>query len=111
MCWGTGESTREFLYAGDAAQAIVHAVNSNFDSNLPINLGTGKQISIKQLAVLIKKLTGYTGDIVFTGEVSNGQPERQLNVNRAKELLNWVAPTSLEVGLQKSIDWYRLRKS
>lgn len=111
MCWGTGESTREFLYAGDAAQAIAHAVSSNFDSELPINLGTGKQISIKQLALLIKKLTGYTGDIVFTGEVSNGQPERQLNVNRAKELLNWVAPTSLEVGLQKSIDWYRLRKS
>lgn len=110
-CWGTGEITREFLYADDAAQAIAHAVNSNFDSELPINLGTGKQISIKQLAELIKTLAGYTGDIVFTGEVSNGQPERQLNVSRAKELLNWVAPTSLEVGLQKSIDWYRLRKS
>jgi len=111
MCWGTGESTREFLYAGDAARAITHAVIANFDSELPINLGTGRQISIKQLATLIKQLTNYAGDIIFTEEVSNGQPERQLDVSRAKELLNWVAPTSLEDGLKKSIAWYRSRKS
>jgi len=110
-CWGTGEITREFLYAEDAAIAISHVVSSNFDSNLPINLGTGQQISIKQLANLIKKLTGYTGDIIFTGEVSNGQPTRQLDVSRAKKLLNWEASTSLEKGLKKSIEWYRSRKS
>lgn len=106
-CWGTGDATREFLYAGDAAAAISKAVVSGFDSDLPINLGTGKEISIKELAYLIKNITGYTGEIVFNGTVSDGQPKRMLDVSRAKELLGWTADTSLKVGLKKTLEWFQ----
>lgn len=110
-CWGTGEATREFLFAPDAAEVISKTVLSNFDSELPINLGTGQDISIKNLANLIKELMGYQGDIVFTGEVSDGQPKRQLDVSRAKTLLNWQASTSLEDGLKQTIKWFRENKT
>lgn len=106
-CWGTGSATREFLYAGDAAKAIVRAVSSNLNTDLPINLGTGVDISIKDLAFLIGKLTGFRGEIEFTGEVSDGQPKRRLDVSRAKELLGWEAQTKLEEGLVRTISWYR----
>jgi len=105
-CWGTGDATREFLYAGDAAIAISKAVTSGFDSDLPINLGTGKEISIKDLAYLIKEITGYTGQIVFNGAVSDGQPKRMLDVSRAKDLLNWTAETSLRDGIARTIKWF-----
>lgn len=105
--WGTGEATREFLYAPDCAEAIVNAVISDFDYSEPINLGTGKEISIKNLATLIKELVGYNGDIVCSGEVSDGQPRRCLDVNRAKQMLNWEAKTSLREGLIKTIEWYQ----
>lgn len=106
-CWGTGEATREFLYAGDAAQAIVKSVLSNLDYEQPINLGTGVDISIKELANLIKGMTNYKGEIHFTGEVSDGQPKRVLDVSRAKKMLDWAAETNLIEGLQKTINWYR----
>lgn len=106
-CWGTGEATREFLYAGDAAQAIVKAVMYNLDTTLPINLGTGTDISIKDLASLIGQLTGFQGKIDFTGEVSDGQPKRRLDVSRAREMLDWQASTDLETGLAKTIKWYK----
>lgn len=106
-CWGSGEATREFLYAGDAAEAIAKAVLTNFDSELPINLGTGKDISIKKLSYLIGKLSGYEGKIIFNGDVSDGQPKRMLDVSRAKEILNWTAATSLEEGLVKTINWFK----
>ena len=99
-CWGSGEATREFLFAEDAAEAISKTVLTGFDSNLPINLGTGTDISIKDLASLIKELTEFKGDIKFTGEVSDGQPKRLLDVSRAKKLLNWTAKTSLRKGRQ-----------
>jgi GDP-L-fucose synthase len=106
-CWGTGEATREFLYAGDAAEVITQAVLTDFDSPLPINLGTGKDISIKDLAYLIRKLTDSNAFIDFTRDVSDGQPKRMLDVSRAKEFLNWSAKTSLEEGLKRTIRWYR----
>jgi GDP-L-fucose synthase len=105
--WGTGQATREFLYAGDAAEAIAKAVLTGFDSPLPINLGTGKDISIEQLAYLIRRLTGSNAIIQFTGEVSDGQPKRMLDVTRAKELLGWTAGTDFEEGLTRTINWYR----
>jgi GDP-L-fucose synthase len=108
-CWGTGEATREFLYAGDAAEAIVRAVVSELDHPEPINLGTGRDISIKDLAHLIGKLMDFKGDIVFTGEVSDGQPKRRLDVARAKEVLGWEAQTSFVGGLTQTIDWYQSR--
>ena len=105
--WGSGDKiTREFLFAGDCAEAIVKAVTMELDTPLPINIGTGKDISIKDLAYLIRQLTEYTGEIVFTGEVSDGQPKRRLDVSRAKEIIGFEAKTSLEEGLKKTIKWY-----
>lgn len=105
--WGTGKATREFLFAGDCADAIVKAVVNNLDTPLPINIGTGKDISIKDLAFLLRQMIDYKGEIVFTGEVSDGQPKRRLDVSRAKEVLGFEAQTSLEDGLKKTIDWYK----
>lgn len=104
--WGTGKATREFLYAGDCAKAIFKAVTQKLDTPLPINIGTGCDISIKELAYLIAKLTGYDGDIMFTGEVSDGQPKRRLDVTRAKEMLGFEASVGLEEGLKRTIKWY-----
>lgn len=109
-CWGTGGATREFLAAQDCAQVLVKAVLSGFDHDQPINLGTGKDISIKDLASLIGHLTGFTGKIIFNGTVSDGQPKRLLDVSKAKKLLNWQATTSLTDGLRQTIDWYRSNK-
>ncbi|HLG27144.1 MAG TPA: NAD-dependent epimerase/dehydratase family protein [Paenisporosarcina sp.] len=106
-CWGTGEATREFLYAGDAAQAIVKAIVTELDTDLPINLGTGIDISIKDLAHLIGQLIGFKGKIEFTGEVSDGQPRRRLDVSRAKAMLGWEAMTKLSDGLTRTIRWYQ----
>lgn len=106
-CWGTGEATREFLYAGDCAEAISKVINDGLDTNLPINLGVGNDISIKDLACLISNLTGFQGEIVFTNEVSDGQPKRILDVSRAKEMLGWSAKTNFEDGLLRTIQWYR----
>jgi GDP-L-fucose synthase len=107
FCWGTGNATREFLYAEDCAKAILQAVEQKLDTELPINIGTGVDISIKDLAYLIAELTDFKGQIIFTGEVSDGQPKRLLDVSRAKQLLNFTAETSLTQGLIKTIDWYR----
>lgn len=105
-CKGTGVATREFLYAKDAADVIVKAISTNLDCNLPINLGTGKEISIKDLSYLIAELTGYTGEIVFVGGF-DGQPRRRLDVSRAKQLLNWEAKTQFKDGLKQTINWYK----
>jgi len=107
FCFGTGTATREFLYAGDAAKAIVGAIANNVDYDLPINLGVGKDISIKDLTYMIKEISEYKGNIIFTGEVSDGQMKRLLDVSRAQEVLGWTASTSLRDGLKKTIDWYR----
>lgn len=109
-CWGSGNATREFLYAGDAAEAIVKAVDIGLDTDLPINLGTGKDISIRDLANKIADLTGYLGKIAFSGDVSDGQPKRMLDVSRSKRLLDWEASTKLDEGLTRTIRWYRKNK-
>lgn len=109
-CWGSGEATREFLYAGDAAYGIIKAIITGLDTDLPINLGTGKDISIKDLAHLISELSGFTGEIVFNGNVSDGQPKRMLDTSRAKEILGWTAETDFSTGLMRTIEWYRRNK-
>lgn len=109
-CWGTGTATREFLYAGDAADGIVSAIEKKLDTDQPINLGTGREISIKDLAYLLKDLMGYEGQIVFTGEVSDGQPRRMLDVSRARKLLGWYARTDFKNGLTKTIEWWKKNK-
>jgi len=104
--WGSGEVSREFLYAPDCAEAIVKTVLMKLDYPEPINLGTGRDISIRELAETIAKLCGYKGDIVFNTNMPDGQPKRRLDVSRAKEVLGWEAKTSLLEGLTHTITWY-----
>lgn len=105
-CWGTGTAEREFLNFEDASCALYLAVKNSLDSELPINVGTGKSILIKDLAVLIGELVGYTGEIVFNGAVSDGQMRRRLDVSRAKEMFGFEAQISLRAGLKNTIEWY-----
>lgn len=109
-CWGSGIAVRELLYAEDASEAIVKAVINDLDTELPINLGTGSCISIKDLAYLIGNITNFTGEIIFTDEVSDGQLVRQLDSSRAKKILDWEAKTQLADGLHKTVQWYKNNK-
>lgn len=107
--WGDGSATREFLYAGDAANGIVRSIDM-VDDPEPINLGSGYEISIRDLAEKVRSFVGYGGDIVWNASKPNGQPRRVLNTDRAKELLGWVAQTRFDDGLKNTIDWYVSRE-
>ena len=104
--WGTGSPTREFLYVDDAAEAIVLAVE-NYDGPEPINLGSGREISIKELVTLIAKETGFAGEIVWDPTKPDGQPRRVLDVSRAEELLGFHARTDFVDGLRRTVAWYK----
>ena len=104
--WGTGEPTREFLYVDDAAEAIVLA-SENYNGREPINLGSGKEISIKELAQLIASETGFTGDIIWNSARPDGQPRRALDVSRAGELLGFHARMDFINGLRLTVEWYK----
>lgn len=105
VCWGDGSPTREFLYVADAAEGIVLATEK-YDRPEPVNLGSGREISIRKLAELIARLTGYTGRIEWDTSQPNGQPRRCLDVSRARECFGFVARTDLESGLKQTIAWY-----
>jgi len=105
VCWGDGSPTREFLYVDDAAEAIVRATES-YDAADPVNLGSGREISIRDLVELIARLTGFAGRVVWDVSKPNGQPRRCLDVSRAKERFGFVSRTGLEEGLRTTIDWY-----
>jgi GDP-L-fucose synthase len=105
VCWGTGRASREFLYVDDAAEAIVRAA-ALLDEPIPVNLGTGREITILQLAQLIARLTGFEGEIRWDPTRPDGQPRRCLDTSRAERLLDWRAATGLEDGLRRTIDWY-----
>jgi GDP-L-fucose synthase len=104
-CWGTGEATREFLYVDDCAEGLLLAAE-RYDGAEPINLGTGSEIRIKDLARLIARLTGFAGEFAWDRSMPDGQPRRCLDVTRARERLGFAAATSLEDGLARTIDWY-----
>jgi nucleoside-diphosphate-sugar epimerase len=104
--WGTGNSTREFLYVEDCAKAITIALEKDTGPE-PINLGTGHEISIRDLVNLIKRVCWYDSEILWDDSKPDGQPRRCLDVSRAKDILGWEASTSLEVGLKQTIEWYR----
>ncbi len=104
-CWGTGQASREFLYVDDAANAIIRAVE-RYDSSEPINLGTGCEITIADLASCIARLTGYTGKIQWDVSRPDGQPRRRLDTSRANAQLKWNATTDLETGLQRTLEWW-----
>jgi GDP-L-fucose synthase len=106
VLWGDGSPTREFLYVEDAAEGILLAAE-RYDGNLPINLGSGMEIRIRDLALLIARLTGFDGEFIWDHTKPNGQPRRALDVSRAKEYFGFQAQVPFEEGLQRTIDWYR----
>jgi len=105
VLWGDGSPTREFLYAGDAALGLVMAAAS-YDSSDPVNLGTGEEISIRDLATLIAEKTGFRGRLRWDTSQPNGQPRRRLDVSRARERFGFVAKTSFADGLAKTISYF-----
>ncbi len=106
VCWGTGSPSREFLYVEDAAEAIGLALE-RYDQPEPVNIGTGREITIKVLVELIAKLTGFTGRIVWDGSRPDGQPRRVLETSTARRAFGFAAATPLEIGLQRTIAWYQ----
>jgi len=106
VVWGDGSPTREFLYIEDAAEGILLA-SEKYDGREPVNLGSGFEISIKDLVNLIVKLTGYEGEIFWDTSKPNGQPRRGLDTSRAKEYFGFEAQTPFEEGLRRTIEWYR----
>ncbi len=104
--WGTGAASREFLYVADCARAIVQA-SAAYDHPDPVNLGTGREIRIRELVELIAELTGFRGRIVWDDSKPDGQPRRCLDVSRAARAFGFRASTDFRDGLQRTIDWYR----
>lgn len=103
--WGTGSASREFLYVEDAAEGLILSMEK-YESPEPMNLGSGREITIKALMELIAKLTGYKGEIRWDPSKPDGQPRRCLDVSRAKEQIGFVAQTNFEEGLKRTIEWF-----
>ena len=103
--WGDGSASREFLFVDDAATAITAAL-TDFDGTEPVNLGSGHEISIRDLAALIAEATDFRGDIRWDPSKPNGQPRRCLDTSRAERLFGFRATTPLQIGLRRTVDWY-----
>ncbi len=106
VLWGDGSPTREFLYVDDAAGGILRAAEA-YDGSEPVNLGSGEEISIADLAALVSGETGYSGRVRWDPTKPNGQPRRKLDVSRAAALFGWRATTPLSEGLRRTVEWYR----
>lgn len=106
VVWGTGKPTREFLYVDDAARGIILAAEK-YSKSEPVNLGAGMEISIKDLAQLIVRLTGFTGKIIWDRSKPDGQPRRRLDVSLAKREFGFKAQVNFQEGLKKTIQWYK----
>jgi GDP-L-fucose synthase len=104
--WGTGAASREFLFVEDCARAVVLATEK-YDKSEPVNLGAGNEIRIRELIVMIARLTGFKGEIVWDSSKPDGQPRRCLDVSRAEREFGFRASTQFEVGLRQTIEWYR----
>jgi GDP-L-fucose synthase len=109
LAWGDGSPTREFLFVEDAADGIVTAAEK-YNGDLPVNLGSGYEISIKDLTEMIVKMTGFQGRLTWQTDKPNGQPRRGLDVSRAKELFGWGAQVPFEDGLRRTIDWFKTNR-
>jgi GDP-L-fucose synthase len=105
VMWGDGSPTREFLYVEDAARGICTAAE-RYNGDQPVNLGSGREISIKDLVEKMSKILGYNGRITWDTTKPNGQPRRLLDVSRAKEEFSFTAEIPLDEGLRRTIDWY-----
>ena len=108
VCWGDGSPTREFVYVEDAARAFALAAQ-RYDAPEPVNIGSGNEIAIRDLANLIARLCEFEGEIVWDLSKPNGQPRRRLDASRAEALFGFRAQMALEAGLTKTIEWYRPR--
>jgi GDP-L-fucose synthase len=103
--WGTGTATREFLYVDDAAEGIVLAAEHHDDPN-PVNLGANREVSIREIAEEIARLTGFDGDLAWDPTRPDGQPRRRVDPSKAERLFGWRATMPFEEGLRRTIDWY-----
>jgi GDP-L-fucose synthase len=106
VLWGDGSPTREFLYVDDCVEGLVLAAD-RYDGPDPVNLGAGKEISIRDLAELVANVTGFEGRITWDTTKPNGQPRRSVDATRARELLGFEAKTRLRDGLERTVAWYR----
>jgi len=106
VVWGDGRATREFLYVDDAARGLVLAAE-RYDGAAPVNLATGVEISVRELATLLAELTGYRGRLVFDASRPSGQQRRSADVSRARAAFDFAARVSLREGLTRMIEWYR----
>ena len=106
IVWGDGSPTREFLFVEDAADGIVTAAEK-YNGSEPVNLGSGYEISIKDLAEMVCSMTGFSGKLVWDTTKPNGQPRRGLDVSRAKEYFGWSAQMPFEEGMRRTIDWFQ----
>ena len=108
VLWGTGEASREFLYVEDAAEGILLATE-RYNKALPVNLGTGEELTIDELARTISEITGFRGKIEWDATKPDGQPKRRLETTRAEHEFGFRAQTKLKDGLTKTIEWYKAR--
>jgi GDP-L-fucose synthase len=106
VLWGDSSPTREFLYVEDAAEGLLLATE-RYDGDLPVNLGTGEEVSIRELAEMIAQEVGFTGDIVWDTTKPNGQPRRCLDVSQAKQLFGFQANYHLRDGIPKAVEWFK----
>lgn len=106
VCWGSGAPTRDFLYVDDCAEGVLRAAEV-MDDPIPINLASGKEVSIKALAETIARLAGYRGRITWDHSKPDGQAHRSLDITRARRVLEWEPKVSLEEGLKHTVEWYR----
>jgi GDP-L-fucose synthase len=106
VVWGDGSPTREFLFVEDAADGIVTAAEK-YNGAEPVNLGSGYEISIKDLSEMICRMTGFQGKLIWDTTKPNGQPRRGLDVSRAKEYFGWSAQVPFEEGMRRTIDWFK----
>ena len=105
VVWGTGQATREFLYVEDAAEAIVLAAEK-YEQAGPMNLGSGQEVSIRDLVEMIQAMTGYAGEVIWDQTKPDGQPRRSLDTSKASDFLGWRARVPLREGLRRTIEWY-----
>jgi GDP-L-fucose synthase len=108
--WGSGSPSREFLYVDDAARALLLAAE-HLNTSMPVNIGTGVETRIRDLATTIARLSGYEGEIVWDTSKPDGQPTRCLDVTRARELIGFESRIGLEQGLSQTVGWFRLEAS
>ena len=109
IAWGDGSPTREFLYVEDAADGLL-AATEKYNASDPVNLGSGHEISIKDLTEMIIRMTGFEGRLTWDTSKPNGQPRRGLDVSRARERFGWQARMPFEEGMRRTIEWYRTNR-